>query len=135
MSGLVRLKRLDLGTRRRGFAKASRVEFKVDPRRQRHGSLDADQVGPVKEIAKYGVESSDLSGPLSSSGASSGGSVDADIRRNAFNANLEPGEKEKTLEPEKPSSTARFWLLAARKVQRRCHVWRRRGAACAPPYC
>ena len=32
MSGLVRLKRLDLGTRRRGFGKASLVSFKVNPR-------------------------------------------------------------------------------------------------------
>ena len=65
---------------------------------QRHGSLDADQVDPAKEIAKCGVESSELTGPLSSSGVSSGGSADADIRRNAFKENLEPGGKEKTLE-------------------------------------
>ena len=32
MSGLVRLKRLDLGTRRRGFGKASLISFKVNPR-------------------------------------------------------------------------------------------------------
>ena len=32
MSGLVRLKRLDLGTRRRGFGEASLVSFKVNPR-------------------------------------------------------------------------------------------------------
>ena len=32
MSGLVRLKRLDLGTRRRGFGKASLVSFKANPR-------------------------------------------------------------------------------------------------------
>ena len=32
MSGLVRLTRLDLWTRRRGFGKASLVSFKVNPR-------------------------------------------------------------------------------------------------------
>ena len=32
MSGLVRLKRLDLWTRRRGFGKANLVSFKVNPR-------------------------------------------------------------------------------------------------------
>ena len=32
MSGLVRLKRLDLWTRRRGFGKASLVSFEVNPR-------------------------------------------------------------------------------------------------------
>ena len=45
MSGLVHLKRLDLGTRRRGFGKASRVELKVNPRRSRGLTLNEDEAG------------------------------------------------------------------------------------------
>ena len=44
MSGLVRLKRLDLGTRRRGFAKASPVSFKANPRLRLGLTLNSTQL-------------------------------------------------------------------------------------------
>ena len=99
------------GRNRMSDSKRDKLLLRCNVLAQRHGSLDADQVDPAKEIAKYGVESSELTDHLPSSGASSGGRADADIRRKAFKAYLEPGEKKKTLEPETPGTTARFWLL------------------------
>ena len=45
MSGLVRLKRLDLGSRRRGFGKASLVSFKVNPRLRLGSTLNSTRLG------------------------------------------------------------------------------------------
>ena len=53
MSGLVRLKRLDLGTRRRGFGKASLVSFKVNPRLRLGLTLNATRLAFL-EMAVYG---------------------------------------------------------------------------------
>ena len=50
MSGLVRLKRLDLGTRRRGFGKASLVSFKVNPRLRLGLTLNSTRLAFLETI-------------------------------------------------------------------------------------